>query len=76
MAFKDQYPDFAAIETLVRAARAERQVAVAAFFTEALLAAARGIKRLARAAGAGVSAEADRRAIESDAFLKRSVPKY
>ena len=76
MAFKDRYPDFAAVEHLVRKARAERQVAIATAFTDAIFWVAGGIKRLANAAGRGLAAERDRRAIESDAFLKRSVPRY
>ena len=76
MAFKDQYPDFANVEHLVRRARAERQVAIATAFADAIFGIAGGIKRLAGAAGRGIAAERDRRAIESDAFLKRSVPRY
>lgn len=76
MSFKNNYPDFAAIEGHIRNARAERAVAIASFLSDAILATVRGLKRVAVATGSGISAERDRRAIESDAFLKRSVPKY
>ena len=76
MKFKDQYPDFAAIEQHIRRARAERQVAIATFFVDAILATGRGLKRITQGFGQGVAAEVDRRAVESDAFLKRSVPRY
>jgi hypothetical protein len=74
--FKNNYPDFASIEAHIRHARAERSVAIASLLAAAILATVRGIKRLAAATGSGIAAERDRRAVESDAFLKRSVPKY
>ncbi len=76
MNFKTQYPDFASIEEHIRAARVERAVAIAAWLTDATLSVRRGLKRLAASTSAGLAAERDRRAIESDAFLKRSVPRY
>ena len=76
MKFKDQYPDFAAIEKHIRRAHAERSVAIAAFLSDVVVTTVRGLKRLATAVGGGLAAERDRRAIEADAFLKRSVPKY
>ena len=76
MTFKDKYPDFGAIEIHIRRARAERQVAIATAFANAIFGFCAGVKRLALKAGNGLAAERDRRAIESDAFLKRSVPKY
>jgi hypothetical protein len=76
MDFKDTYPDFAAIEAHVRQARAERSVAVAQYFAEGVLSLGRGLRSLARSMGGGLAAERDRRAIEADSFLKRSVPKY
>jgi hypothetical protein len=76
VSFKNDYPDFASIEGHIRHARAERAVAIASLLTDAILSTVRGAKRLASAAGSGLAAERDRRAIESDAFLKRSVPRY
>ena len=74
--FKETYPDFAAVEGHIRRARAERSLYIAMAITNGLVALGRGFKRLAAATGQGLAAERDRRAIESDAFLKRSVPKY
>jgi len=76
MNFKDKYPDFAAIEAHIRRARAERAVAIATMLTGAIMAIVNGMKRLGSATGKGLAAERDRRAVESDAFLKRSVPRY
>jgi hypothetical protein len=76
MNFKEKYPDFAAIETQIRHARAERSLAVSQAFLRAGESIVRGTKKLFAAMGDGYLAERDRRAIEADAFLKRSVPRY
>ena len=76
MDFKDTYPDFAAIESHIRRARAERAVALAQVFAGAIIAAGRGLRSLGRSMGSGLAADRDRRAIEADSFLKRAVPKY
>ena len=76
MSFKTKYPDFAAVEHHIRRARAERAVAIATWLSGAVLAVGGGIKRLVEVTGNGLATERDRRAIEADAFLKRSVPKY
>lgn len=83
MTFKDQYPDFATIEEHIRRARAERAVWIASWLSGVILAAGRGLKRLATnvgkfmvATGNGLAAERERRAIEADTFLQRSVPRY
>ena len=76
MDFKDTYPDFAAIESHIKKARAERSVAIAMFFADSLISLGRGLRNLGGLMGRGLSAERDRRAVEADSFLKRSVPKY
>jgi hypothetical protein len=76
MDFKETYPDFAAIESHIRKARLERSVALAQMFTNALFAIGRGLRSLGESTGKGLAAECDRRAIEADSFLKRSVPRY
>ncbi len=76
MNFKDQYPDFASIEHHIRRAHAERAVAIAAMLSSLIAKVGKGLKRLVDATGSGLAAERDRRAIEADAFLKRSVPRY
>jgi hypothetical protein len=76
MDFRKDYPEFAAIESHIRRARIERSVAVSQALVAAGAGIVRGLKRLASSMGRGLEAERDRRAIESDAFLKRSVPRY
>jgi hypothetical protein len=76
MDFKDNYPDFAAIEEHVKKARTERSLAIAQMFVASVLSMGRGLRNLSEVMGRGLAAERDRRAIEADSFLKRSVPKY
>jgi hypothetical protein len=76
MSFKTEYPDFATIEEHIRRARIERAVAVSHALVAAGESIVRGLKRLATSMGKGLESERDRRAVESDAFLKRSVPRY
>ncbi len=74
MDFKTQFPDYAAIEQQIRRAHAERSLAVAQMIVGFIQTIARGLKRFSD--GPVLAAAADRRAIEADAFLKRSVPRY
>ncbi len=76
MDFKDRYPDFASIEHHIRRAHAERSVAIAHAIAGLIVFIGRGLRKLGDVMGSGLAAERDRRAIEADAFLKRSVPKY
>ena len=76
MDFKTEYPEFASVEEHVRRARAERAVAIAVWLSGAVVSAGKGLKRLLAAVDNGLAAERDRRAIEADAFLKRSVPRF
>jgi hypothetical protein len=76
MDFKDTYPDFVAIEEHIKKARLERSLAIAQFVAGATLSIGRGLKKLSQSMGRGLAAERDRRAVEADSFLKRSVPKY
>jgi hypothetical protein len=73
---KNEYPDFATVEGHIRRARLERSLAVSQALVNAGEAIGRGLRRAADALGRGLDAERDRRAIEADAFLKRSVPRY
>jgi hypothetical protein len=68
--------DFAVLEAHIRRARIERSVAIAQSIATIGEAIGRGLRRFANAMGRGLDAERDRRAIEADSFLKRSVPKY
>ena len=76
MDFKTKYPDFAAVEQHVRRAQVERGVYLAHVIASFIEATGRGLARIADSLGSGLAAERDRRAIEADSFLKRSVPRY
>jgi len=75
MNFKEKYPDFAAIESHIRNARAERSLAIAVALSELVMSVVNGIKRLA-VSNSALPFERERQAIAADAFLKRSVPRY
>jgi len=74
--FKNRYPEYATVEEHIRQSRLERSVAIAEWLSELVVSTGRGVQRLVEATGASLAAERDRRAVEADAFLKRSVPKY
>ena len=76
MDFKRDYPEYAVIEEHIRRARIERAVVVSHALVAAGASIVRGLKRLATSVGGNLEAERDRRAVEADAFLKRSVPRY
>jgi hypothetical protein len=76
MDFKNMFPDFATVERHVRRAHVERSVYLAHVIAEFVISASRGLRKVADSMGTGLAAERDRRAVEADAFLKRSVPKY
>ena len=76
MDIKTLYPDYAVIEAHIQRARLERSLAVSQMIVSGLEAIGRGVKSLVASIGRGVADERDRRAIEADAFLKRSVPRY
>ena len=68
--------DFASIESHIRRARIERSVALAQSIGAIGESIGRALRRFADTMRRGLDAERDRRAIEADTFLKRSVPKY
>jgi hypothetical protein len=76
MDFKTQYPDFAAVESHIQRARAERSIALAHVIAGFIASLVSGLRKFAESLCDGLAAERDRRAIEADAFLKRSVPRY
>ena len=80
MNFKEKYPDFAAIESQVMAARVERAVYVSQAIMSGVEITVRGLKALGRRASAMLTrmmeARRDREANSANAFLKRSVPRY
>jgi hypothetical protein len=70
MSFKTDYPEYSAIEHHIRRAHAERAVYIASLLASGL---ARFIALFTRAPSA---TDIERSAIDSDAFVKRWVPKY
>ncbi|HUQ29593.1 MAG TPA: hypothetical protein VM051_13445 [Usitatibacter sp.] len=72
--FSNRYPEFSSIEKHIRRAHAERSVAVAHALAAAIEATVRGLKRLAGSLGDNMQAEHEKRLIEADAFLRRSIP--
>ncbi len=70
MSFKSRYPDFAAIERHVRQARAEQAVAIATAGADAIMAAVRGLTRLAAAA-----VPALKRGSKGAIVVKASIPR-
>ncbi len=74
--FKETYPDFAAIETQIRAARAERAVYLAHLLSDLLVAIGRGFRIVAAGTAAGIKAYANQRAIGADELLQRPLPRY
>ena len=76
MSFRTNYPEYAAIEEHIRRARAERSVAIAHMLANAIDATVRGVRSIFLDLGKGLQADWEKRAIEADSFLKRSVPRY
>ena len=76
MSNEDRTPDFTSVDEYIRRAHVERAAYVGGLIAEGGAALARALKRLGTAMERGYAEELDRRAIESDAFLRRSVPKY
>lgn len=73
MNFKQKYPDFAAIENQIIAARVQRAVYLSSIIVNGITWLVEMGKGLAAALNRSVEAEIERRAVESDPFLKRSV---
>ena len=76
MDIRNDYPDFAAIENQIRAAKAERSLYIAQLLVSGFERIARGLRKVFRDLGYGLQADWETRAIEADSFLKRSVPRY
>lgn len=73
---QDIHADFAPIEQHIHDANLERAAYIGALFGKGAAAVSRALKRLGAAMERGYAEELDRRAIEADAFLRRSVPRY
>ena len=67
---------FRCVERHIQRAEAARSAYLGHLVARALGALRRSLKRFGAALERGHAAELDRRAIEADAFLRRSVPRY
>jgi hypothetical protein len=76
MNVKDLPAEFLPVEEHVRRAEVSRAAYVGGLIGQGGAALARALKRLGAAMERGYAEELDRRAIEADAFLRRSVPRY
>lgn len=76
MSTQDTDTGFTPIQEYIRRANVERSVYVGNLIAEGGAALLRSLKRLGAAMERGYAEELDRRAVEADAFLRRSVPKY
>jgi hypothetical protein len=71
MNFQQKYPDFAAIEDQVLAARAERAIYLSNAIVQGITWVVESGKKLGAAINRSVETEIERRALVSDPFLKR-----
>ena len=71
-----QFPQYDDVQDYIQRARLERSVFVGEAFASAVVAIGRALKSFGRRMAEGLDAEADRRAVEADVFLKRSVGRY
>jgi hypothetical protein len=80
MSFKETHPEFAPIQGHIERLRLERAATIGAAAAEVarsvMVAIGDAFKRLGRHMERGYAAELDSRAIEADAFLRRSAPRY
>jgi hypothetical protein len=72
--FSNRYPEYASVEEHIRRAHLERSVAIAHMIAVAADKAIRGVERLVASLGDSLQAEHERRLIEADTFLRRSLP--
>jgi hypothetical protein len=71
-----EFPQYDAVESHIRRARLERSAYLGEVFASVVVAIARGLKALGHRLSQGLAAENDRRAIEADVFLRRSVGRH
>jgi len=69
------HPDFTSIEDHIREANLQRAAYMGQLIAEGGVALARSLKRLGGVIGRAYDVELDKRAIEADAFLRRSIPR-
>ncbi len=71
MVFSRKNPDFAAIQADIERARLQRTVYLATLIAEGLAALGRGFRKAAGRTAAAM--EADRKAVDADAFVRRHI---
>lgn len=76
MSFRNEYPEYSAIEEHIRRAHAERSVAIASMIANAVAAVARGLRQLRAGLAHGVKLERDIHALQVDALFRRSLPHH
>ena len=76
MSSEFKYPEYSEIEAHIRRARLERNIAVAKLIADGGEALSRGLKRVTSSILGGFENARNARAVEADAFFKRSVPRY
>lgn len=69
------HPDFTSIEEHIRNANLQRTAYLGELIAEGGVALARSLKRLGEVIGRAYDVDLDKRAIEADAFLRRSIPR-
>ena len=76
MDIKNDYPEYASIEEHIRKANAERSVYIAHLIADGVERMVRGLRQVFSDYRYGLQADWEKRFIEADSFLKRSVPRY
>ena len=73
MRHPENYPNFEVIEEHVRRARIERSLVISQMIVAAIQAIVAGVRKAKAAMDVRMDAELERRHLEADPFLKRSV---
>ena len=76
MDIKKDFPEFKAIESHIRKAHAERSVYIAHLLANGIERMVRGLRSVFTDLGTGVQADWEKRFVEADSFIKKSVPRY
>ncbi len=74
MSFNTDYPEYSSIEEHIRRAHAERSVAIAHMFADAVVAVIHGFKQMRAGLAHGIRLERDIHALQVDALFRRSLP--
>ena len=75
MSRNEIHPDYTSIEEHIRNANLQRAAYLGHLIADGGVALGRSLKRIGAVMGRAYDVELDKRAIEADAFLRRSVPR-